>query len=167
MIKKTIIFAVLFCFGFFVFVPKIYIYEHAKKYVSAYGITIHEKTTTATALTLIVKDLDIAFVKSSILQASEAKLSLFILYNTLEISGVKLDILNETIKTIDIKHSVFDPTILHFVFDSKDGNFEGNIDLLDRKGSIIFSAFEKKIPSLVQQFFKKNDKGELSYAISY
>ncbi len=176
MVKLSKIFGlmVFFILALTFFIPKTNLYYLLESKLQNYNLVVSDEVIKESGFYLELKDAKIYFNSIQSAEVTKMELSTFLVYNSLDISGIKLSTLSKSFLPIDIKninatYSIFNPLNLTVVSNGDFGVANGYINLLDKKISIKVKPSKMMLKRYKKtlKFLEKNQDGTYSYDTTF
>ena len=98
------------------------------------------------------------------LSAKEIDIKLWLVYNKIDMKDIEIQKIFK-VSALNIEQTVLDPLHVYINGTSKYGNFSSKIDLLDKKGYVLFEKSDLK-DAIFGSYFKKSKEG-MKYEFEY
>jgi len=98
------------------------------------------------------------------LSSKEIDIKLWLVYNKIDMKDIEIQKIFK-VSALNIEQTVLDPIHVYINGTSKYGNFSSKIDLLDKKGYVLFEKSDLK-DAIFKSYFKKSKEG-MKYEFEY
>jgi hypothetical protein len=158
--KKLFIILSGFFVGVIFFIPKQNLFYLLQKELQKNNIYINTSIN-SNPIKLSLKNSDIFVNGINIAKFKNANIYLYLFYNKITISQIKIDIGDYLIKKLNIIHSILDPTHIKIDAIANFGQIEGDVNILNRELKIYITHLKSYT---IKKFLKKDKKGYYYYA---
>lgn len=177
MVKKLLRFfayTLFFIVALILFTPKSSIYYLLEQNLKKFNVVISKEQLKESPLSLNITNANISInaIDSAII--NECDITLLLFYNKLLFSNIKLSSIVETylpskISSLEIDYSVLHPFILKANAEGDFGEVSTVLYFLDKSASVILKPSKNMVSNYKNslRYFKKNKKGEYTYAKSF
>lgn len=167
MVKLFQFFAYSFFFlgALLFFIPKVSLYYYAEKELAKHKVLISKETSVDTGFTLKLNNASVYYDLIQSAHIDKADLKVFLFYNTFSLENIKLsDILTSIvpieIKSIHIKHFIFNPLYITGTSSGQFGKATMSFNILNKNLKLLLEPSEimqKKYRSTLRKLTKQED----------
>ena len=169
-ISKPLAYFLFFILALVYFMPKESIYYYLEKELAQEKVILSGEEIVDSGFSLQLNSVKVSYDSIESANVENINLKMFLLYNSLSVSNVKLlDVASSfvplKIDTINIKYTVFNPLKIVGESDGEFGQANAEVNILDRNISIVLKPSElmlKKYRATLRNL-KKNEAGEYKY----
>ncbi len=166
---KIFLFVILFIYTLVVFLPKKELYYLGERYLAKYKVYISNETLSDLGIAFFVKDGTIYYEGINGGKVESISVILTLLYNKIEISDVAIsddlkDLVPGNVKSVSATYGVWLPHLVSLEGNGEFGEFDGDVNLIERKVKIVFNPskeVETKFTDQLRRFLKKTEEGYL------
>jgi len=157
--RSILVFFIGLYLGLLVFMPKESLFFTLQKVLSQKNIYINSDIKNS-LISLLLKKSVVYYKGMDIAKIKNIKIFPYLLYNFIEVDGVKINFGNYKINNLNFVYSVINPVKLKIYGDSRFGKLEGEANL--RKKELKVYVLDLK-DSKLKRFLKKDKKGYFYY----
>lgn len=137
------VFIVLFIIAGILLAPKLYLWQHMVYFAKTYHIlfTVEKKEESRTAL--YVNNVSIEYKNLKVMEATEAEIILYGIYNEIQIHDSILPLLGLDIQKMKVVYTIYNPLHVKIFTEGKFGVIDGTYTLVNNK--LLFELKPSKI----------------------
>jgi len=177
MVKKMAKFFVYMSFFLFVLVafsPKSSVYYFAEQELKKFGVVISDEKLDERLSSLNIQNLDISAKEIETALIQEADITLLLVYNSVNLTNIKLSSLVESylpskIDSLNITYTLFNPLYITADGVGEFGEVSAEVSIVDRNASVVLKPSKKMFTEYQKslRMFKKSEDGEYVYAKTF
>jgi len=171
---KFFAYMLFFVFALVAFSPKSSVYYFGEQQLKKFGVVITDEKLDEKLLSLNIENLDISAKEIDTALIKEADVTLLLVYNSINLTKIKLSSLVESylpskIDSLNITYTLFNPLYITADGVGEFGEASGQVSLLDRNASIVLKPSKKMFAKYRKslKMFKKSENGEYIYAKTF
>jgi len=169
-ILKFLLYFIIFIFGVLYFSPKISAYYFLEQNLKQEKVVISEEKLQDKGFVLALENLKISYEDIPSVDITEAKISLFLFYNRVEIKDITLNKMLASfaplhIKSVNIRYTIMHPLTVLAKAEGDFGVANATFSLKDEKLKVFLKPSKKMLRGYQNSLreMKKNKKGEYLY----